>query len=51
MGPTRALLVWKMDGKPLPETMGPFRLVVLTDQEPSRSVFQLVKLEIIDLRS
>ena len=51
MGPTRALLAWKLDGKPLPEKMGAFRLVVLTDKEPSRSVYQVVKLEILNLRS
>jgi DMSO/TMAO reductase YedYZ molybdopterin-dependent catalytic subunit len=51
MGPTRALVVWKIDGKPLPPGTGPFRLVVLTDQEPSRSVFAVDKLEVLDLRN
>jgi DMSO/TMAO reductase YedYZ molybdopterin-dependent catalytic subunit len=51
MGPTRALLVWKIDGKPLPAKAGPFRIVVLTDREPSRSVFQVAKLEVLDLRN
>jgi DMSO/TMAO reductase YedYZ molybdopterin-dependent catalytic subunit len=46
MGPTRALLVWKMDGKPLPKDQGDFRLVVLTDKEGARSVYQLVSLEV-----
>ena len=50
MGPTRALLVWSVDGKPLAPEMGPFRLVVLTDQEPSRSVHQVSQLEVVDLR-
>jgi hypothetical protein len=27
------------------------RIVVLTDQEPSRSVFQVATLEVLDLRS
>ncbi len=50
MGPTRALLIWSMDGKPLPAGAGPLRIVVLTDKEPSRSVYQVTKLEILDLR-
>lgn len=49
MGPTRALLVWKVDGKPLTAEDGPFRLVVLTDKEGSRSVFGLQKLEVLNL--
>jgi hypothetical protein len=36
MGATRAMVVWKVDGKPLPEDRGPLRLVVVTDKEPSR---------------
>lgn len=48
MGATRALLVWKVDGKPLPPEQAPFRLVVLTDQEPSRSPWAVVKIEVID---
>lgn len=51
MGPTRALVVWKIDGQPLPPGTGPFRIVVLTDQEPSRSVFAVAKLEVLDLRN
>jgi hypothetical protein len=50
MGATRAMVVWKVDGKPLPEDRGPLRLVVLTDKEPSRSIYSLRKLEILDLR-
>lgn len=49
MGTTRALVVWEVDGKPLPADRGPLRLVVLTDKEPSRSVHGLVKLEVVDL--
>jgi DMSO/TMAO reductase YedYZ molybdopterin-dependent catalytic subunit len=48
MGSTRALLVWKMDGKPLPKEQGDFRLVVLTDKEGARCVYQLVKLELLE---
>ena len=50
MGATRAMVVWKVDGKPLPADRGPLRLVVLTDKEPSRSIYSLRKLEILDLR-
>jgi DMSO/TMAO reductase YedYZ molybdopterin-dependent catalytic subunit len=51
MGPTRAYVVFELDGKPLPPEAGPFRLVVVTDKEPSRSLRQLVRLEVVDLRS
>lgn len=51
MGPTRALVVWKIDGKPLPADRGPLRLVVLTDKEPSRSVHSVNRLEVLDLRA
>jgi len=49
MGATRALVVWEVDGKPLPADRGPLRLVVLTDKEPSRSIHGLAKLEVVDL--
>jgi hypothetical protein len=49
MGPTRALLVWKVDGKPLPADQGPFRLMVLTDKEPSRSAWAVERIEVLDL--
>jgi hypothetical protein len=51
MGSTRALLVWQVDGKPLPPESGPFRIVVITDKEPSRSVHSVVSLEVLDLRN
>jgi hypothetical protein len=51
MGATRALLVWQVDGKPLAPDAGPFRISVLTDKEPSRSVHNVTTLEVIDLRS
>ncbi len=50
MGATRAMIAWKIDGKPLPAERGPFRLVVLTDKEPSRSIYGLRKIEVLDLR-
>ena len=49
MGATRALVVWEVDGKPVPADRGPLRLVVLTDKEPSRSIHGLAKLEVVDL--
>jgi hypothetical protein len=50
MGPTRALVVWSVDGKDLPPENGPLRLVVLTDQEPSRSIYALRSLAVVDAR-
>jgi hypothetical protein len=49
MGPTEVLVVWAIDGKPLGPDEGPFRLAVLTDGEPSRSLRQLEKLEVVDV--
>ncbi|HZN93242.1 MAG TPA: molybdopterin-dependent oxidoreductase [Myxococcales bacterium] len=52
MGPaTRTLLVWKVDGKPLPPEQGPFRLVVLSDKEASRSTWAVEKIDVLDLRA
>jgi hypothetical protein len=51
MGPTRAVIAWEIDGKPLSADEGPLRLVVTTDKEPSRSLHNLVKIEVVDLRS
>lgn len=49
MGPTQAYVVYRVDGKALPAESGPFRLVVPTDKEPSRSLRQLQRLEVLDL--
>jgi hypothetical protein len=49
MGPTEVLVVWTVDGKALGPDEGPFRLAVLTDGEPSRSLRQLKKLEVVDV--
>lgn len=51
LGPTQALLVWEMDGQPLPASTGPFRLVVTNDKGQSRSPHQLVSLKVIDLKT
>ena len=45
LGQTRVLVVTRQDGKPLSGKLGAFRLVVLTDLEPARSLFQLERLE------
>lgn len=50
MGPTRAFVVWEVDGAPLPADQGPFRLIVTTDQEGSRSAYALRRLEVLDIR-
>ena len=50
MGKTQAVLAWMVDGKPLPAEQGPLRLVVLTDDEPSRSIYHLQRLDIVDMR-
>ena len=50
MGPTRALVVWELDGKPLGDD-GPLRLVVTTDKETARSLHNLVRIEVVDLRA
>ena len=51
LGATSAWLVWEQDGKPLPPELGPFRLVVSTDKGASRSIHQLTKLRVLDLRA
>jgi hypothetical protein len=50
MGPTKAYVVFEVDGKPLAPDVGPLRLVVPTDKEPSRSLRQLVRVDVVDLR-
>ena len=50
MGKTQVLLIWMLDGKPLPADAGPLRLVVLSDGEPSRSLFQLSRIDVVDMR-
>lgn len=49
LGATNAVLIWEMDGKPLPAEFAPFRLVVSTDKAGSRSIYQLTKLHVQDL--
>jgi len=49
LGPTRALVAWKIDDKALPPDRGPLRLVVLTDKVASRSVHAVNRLEVVEL--
>ncbi len=51
LGATNALLVWEMDGKPLPARLGPFRILVLTDKGASRSIHQVTRLRVVDLKA
>ena len=51
LGATNALVVWDMDGQPLPAALGPFRILVLTDKGASRSIHQVTGLRVVDLRS
>jgi len=44
--PGTVLVADAMDGKPLDEKAGPFRLVVSEDKRPARSVRNLVKIEV-----
>lgn len=48
-GPTLALLAWSMDGAPLPESQGPLRLAVPTDNRFARSLTQVVSLRVVSL--
>jgi hypothetical protein len=48
LGPTAALVVWEIDGHPLAPTTGPFRIVVVTDKKPSRSLHQLTSLRVVE---
>ncbi|HTP28371.1 MAG TPA: molybdopterin-dependent oxidoreductase [Anaeromyxobacteraceae bacterium] len=49
IGATKVLVVWSVDGKPLRTETGPLRLVSPSDHEPSRSVFKLERLVLVDV--
>lgn len=51
LGATTAWLVWEMDGKPLPAELGSFRLIVSSDKGSSRSLHQLTRLRVVDLKA
>jgi hypothetical protein len=50
MGATRAFVLFEVDGKPIEGEKGPFRLWVQSDVEPSRSIWSVQKLEVVDPR-
>ena len=50
MGATRAFVLFEIDGKPIEGDKGPYRLWVQTDAEPSRSIWSVQKLEVLDPR-
>ena len=49
LGPTRVLVVDRVDGKALDASEGPLRLVELTDQAPSRSARQIQRIQVVNL--
>jgi DMSO/TMAO reductase YedYZ molybdopterin-dependent catalytic subunit len=49
-GPTKAWLVWEMDGQPLPAPMAPFRILVPTDGGADRCIYQVRRLTVVDMR-
>lgn len=48
--PSTVYLAWALEDGPLPAEMGHFRLVVPTDGEGARSIYQLTRLDAVDLR-
>ena len=50
IGPSQVLVLTGREGKPLPASEGPLRLAAITDKEGSRSIYQLVRLDVVDLR-
>jgi hypothetical protein len=49
VGPTRVLVVDRVEGKPLDGAEGPLRLAVLTDEDPSRSARQIGRIRVVSL--
>ena len=47
LGGRRVLLADRMDGRALPASEGPWRLVVVGDQRPSRSARQVVRIRVL----
>ncbi len=46
VGTTRALIVWAVDGKPVEEKDGPFKLAVISDRSSARSIHQLDRIDV-----
>lgn len=44
------LIADRGNGKPLPETQGPLRIIVPHDKKPARSIRMLERLEVVQLR-
>ena len=49
IGGRRVILVDREDGKPLPEKLGPRRIIIEGDRRPSRWVRQVVRVEVRDV--
>jgi DMSO/TMAO reductase YedYZ molybdopterin-dependent catalytic subunit len=49
LGATNVLVVWEVDGKPLPTELGPLRLLAITDKRQTRSLYQLVSLRLSEI--
>lgn len=49
-GAGKVYLVWETDGNPLPDNIGPFQLVVPTDHERSRCIYQVARFDVVDLQ-
>jgi len=46
IGPSEVLVAWMVDGRPLPASEGPLRLLVPTDKKGSRSIRGLVRVDV-----
>ncbi len=46
LGNAQVFVAWEMDGKPLPQDRGVFRILVTTDKKHSRAAYMLWKLEV-----
>jgi DMSO/TMAO reductase YedYZ molybdopterin-dependent catalytic subunit len=44
------MLADKVNGKPLPETQGPLRIVAPHDKKPARSLRMLQRIDVVSLR-
>lgn len=48
IGPSRVMVAWAVDGRPLGSSEGPLRLLVPTDKKGSRSIRGLVRVDVSD---
>ena len=49
-GPGDLMLADKANGKPLPETQGPLRIIAPHDKKPARSLRMLERIDVVQLR-